>query len=349
MTDFIAELGPLALASRFRRLSERMMRQCEEVYRARGFDFQPGWFPLVRLLWTRGPCSPSEATRVLGVTPASISQVVRELERRGFVSSRKDGSDERRRILDLTRKGTRLAGELDPLWEEIRRRAEAILADTGFDLDVLALVEHAFDRGALREGVGVAEPRPSGEAPTIRTARLLLRPFATADAEVLRSLAADPEVADHMISLPRPLARRQLENWIRSHRVESAQGSAFHFAIELPDVKPLAGAVELRDVDTEHLQAELSFWVGRPWWGRGFATEAAKDVIHFAFENLGMNRVYAHHMVRNPASGRVLAKLGMQREGLLRQRVLKNGAFEDVVLCALVREDWAGLPLRGSR
>ena len=71
--------------------------------------------------------------------------------------------------------------------------------------------------------------------------------------------------------------------------------------------------------------------------------------MRFAFESLGLNRVYAHHMVRNPASGRVLAKLGMQREGLLRQRVRKNDAFEDVVLCALVREDWAGVSLGSSQ
>ncbi len=348
MPDFIAELGPLALASRFRRLSERMMQQCGEVYRARGFDFQPGWFPLVQLLWTRGPCSPSEATRALGVTPASISQVVRELERHRLVSSRKDRNDQRRRTLDLTRKGRRLAGELDPLWAGIRRTAEAILADTGLDLDVLALVEHAFDRGALYEGVARGKSRSPEKGPTIRTRRLLLRPFATEDADALQRLAADREVADQMISLPRPLRRENLQHWIRTHRLEFARGSAFRFAIGMPEAQPLVGAVELRDVDPEHLQAELSFWVGKPWWGRGFATEAAEGVLRFAFENVGLNRVYAHHMLRNPASGRVLAKLGMQHEGLLRERVRKNDSFEDVVLCARVRDDCADVPLRDS-
>ena len=99
----------------------------------------------------------------------------------------------------------------------------------------------------------------------------------------------------------------------------------------------------------EHLQAEVSFWIGRPWWRRGFATEAAQGVVRFAFESLDLNRVYGHHLVRNPASGRVLARLGMQREGLLRQRVRKNDSFEDVVLCALVREDWAGGSLGSSQ
>jgi ribosomal-protein-alanine N-acetyltransferase len=63
-------------------------------------------------------------------------------------------------------------------------------------------------------------------------------------------------------------------------------------------------------------------------------------------EQLGLNRIYAHHMVRNPASGRVLAKVGMKPEGLLRQRVRKWGVFEDVVLLALLREEWAKVPRR---
>ena len=85
----------------------------------------------------------------------------------------------------------------------------------------------------------------------------------------------------------------------------------------------------------------MGFWIGVQSWGKGYATEAAGRVIRYAFEELRLNRVYAHHMLRNPASGRVLEKVGMKREGLLRQRVRKWGVFEDVVLLALLRQDWA--------
>jgi hypothetical protein len=80
----------------------------------------------------------------------------------------------------------------------------------------------------------------------------------------------------------------------------------------------------LRNIDTEHSQAEMGFWIGVDYWGQGFATEAGQAVIRFGFERLNLNRVHAHHMVRNPASGRVLEKLGMKREGALRQRVRKS-------------------------
>jgi [ribosomal protein S5]-alanine N-acetyltransferase len=78
------------------------------------------------------------------------------------------------------------------------------------------------------------------------------------------------------------------------------------------------------------------------WWGQGYATEAAKALLRHGFEALGLNRIYAHHMTKNPASGRVLEKIGMKREGLLRQAILKSDNFEDVVLYAMLRQDWTG-------
>jgi RimJ/RimL family protein N-acetyltransferase len=101
----------------------------------------------------------------------------------------------------------------------------------------------------------------------------------------------------------------------------------------------LIGSVGLRDIDREHEQAELGFWIGREWWGHGYAREAAAAVIAFGFGVLGLNRICAHHMERNPAAGRVLQAAGMQREGILRQRVRKWGAYEDVVLYAILRDD----------
>ena len=77
----------------------------------------------------------------------------------------------------------------------------------------------------------------------------------------------------------------------------------------------LIGAVGLREIDTEHCQAEMGFWIGVEWWGRGYVTEAAKKVIAYAFQELKLNRIYAHHMVRNPASGRVLEKVGNEAGG----------------------------------
>ncbi len=102
----------------------------------------------------------------------------------------------------------------------------------------------------------------------------------------------------------------------------------------------LIGGVELRAIDWEHLQGELSLWIGVTQQGRGYAGEALGALVGYGFDQLGLWRLYAYHMVRNPASGRVLERLGMRREGLMRDRVCKWGQFEDVVLCSILRSEW---------
>ena len=79
--------------------------------------------------------------------------------------------------------------------------------------------------------------------------------------------------------------------------------------------------------------------LGKPFWGCGYASEAGSAAVRFGFESLGLNRIYAFHMARNLASGKVLQKLGMQPEGVLRQRVRKWGRFEDVMAYAVLRSD----------
>jgi [ribosomal protein S5]-alanine N-acetyltransferase len=175
--------------------------------------------------------------------------------------------------------------------------------------------------------------------PTLRTARLVLGAFEPDDAAELQRLAGDREIADTTVAIPHPYDMDHALAWIGNQRKESARGRAANFAIRLSAGSPVIGSVGLRDIDPEHLQAELGFWIGREWWGHGYAREAAAAVIRFGFETLGLNRICAHHMLRNPASGKVLQHVGMLREGVLRQRVRKWGIHEDVVLYAILRDD----------
>jgi ribosomal-protein-alanine N-acetyltransferase len=180
--------------------------------------------------------------------------------------------------------------------------------------------------------------------PTLETERLVLRPLTPQDAPALHQLAGRREIADTTISIPHPYSEQQARQWIAGTADLFAQGKVAAFGMQLKREGNLVGAAGLRDIDAEHSLAELGFWVAVEWWGQGYVTEAARAVVAFGFQQLGLNRIYAHHMVRNPASGRVLAKIGMKPEGLLRQRVRKWGVFEDVVLMALLREEWARAP-----
>jgi ribosomal-protein-alanine N-acetyltransferase len=179
--------------------------------------------------------------------------------------------------------------------------------------------------------------------PTIQTERLVLGAFEDAEAPELQRLAGAREIADTTLMIPHPYELAHAEQFIALQRDGVIEGHDLIFAIHrLADAR-LVGTVALREIDPVHLQAELGYWIGVPYWKQGYATEAARAVVELGFARLGLNRIYAHHMGRNPASGRVLERIGMQREGVLRHRVRKWGQFEDVVIYSVLRDDLPSL------
>lgn len=176
--------------------------------------------------------------------------------------------------------------------------------------------------------------------PAIHTARLQLRAVTSDDARAMQPLAGRREVAAMTRSIPHPLSLAQIEEWLKQRVAEMQEGKGVTFGIVLESKAELIGAAGLH-VDPEHQCAEMGFWIAVEYWGHGYATEAATAVVRHGFEAFGLNRIHAHHMTKNPASGRVLEKAGLRREGLLRQAIRKWGQFEDVVVYAILRQDWA--------
>ena len=175
--------------------------------------------------------------------------------------------------------------------------------------------------------------------PTLQTDRLILRPFASTDADDVQRLAGAKEIADTTLRIPHPYEDGVAEDWIASHPAQFDEGKLANFAIALRETGELVGSIGLT-IKLQHQSAELGYWVGLPYWGRGYCTEAARAVLRYGFEQLGLNRIHAHHFARNPASGRVMEKIGMQREGLLRQAVRKQDAYEDLPAFAILKEDY---------
>ena len=108
-----------------------------------------------------------------------------------------------------------------------------------------------------------------------------------------------------------------------------------------PPFSSFVGVAEIRDieVDEHSCQAEVSFWVTADRWGKGYMSEAVRSVVKYGFTTLNLNRLYAYHMVRNPASGRVLEKNRFTKEGVLRQRVKKWNKYEDVAIWSILACD----------
>jgi len=178
-----------------------------------------------------------------------------------------------------------------------------------------------------------------GERPSLATERLLLRPFSLSDANDVQRLAGDRAIADTTINIPHPYEDGMAEEWIGKHQETFDQGKGVTFAITTKADGALVGAISLMGVSAGH-QAEMGFWVGKPYWNEGFCTEAANAVLRYAFEQMGLVRVHAIHFSRNSASGRVMQKVGMKHEGRRAHHVRKWGVFEDLDLYGILREDW---------
>ena len=175
--------------------------------------------------------------------------------------------------------------------------------------------------------------------PILHSNRLVLRPFTLADAKDVQRLAGNRAIADTTLRIPHPYPDGAAEEWIQTHAPGYAAGRQATFAITRQQGDAILGTVGLV-IDAVTSAAELGYWVGEPYWGQGYATEASWALVDFAFSRLGLHRVHATHLVRNPASGRVMQKLGMQFEGIHRHAVRKWGAYEDLAYYALLATDW---------
>lgn len=174
--------------------------------------------------------------------------------------------------------------------------------------------------------------------PILETSRLVLRKFLFEEACIVRDLAGSKEVSHGCINIPHPYGLGLAEVWIASHEIWYSEGSQLVFAITRIDDGWIIGAIGLM-LEPEHGRADLGYWIGFPFWNQGYATEAARAVLTYAFEELLLHRITASHFVRNLASGRVLEKLGMKKEGLLREHLLKDGIREDVIIRGLLKSE----------
>lgn len=171
------------------------------------------------------------------------------------------------------------------------------------------------------------------------TERLLLRPFTLSDAPEVQRLAGASEIADTTSNIPHPYPEGAAEAWIAEHAAQIAAGTDYPFAIIRRADETLVGAIGLH-VQPAHHRAEMGYWIGVPYWRQGYATEAARRVIAFGFDTLGLNRIYATYFTRNPASRRVMEKAGMRYEGTLREWIRKADRYEDCGICAILRKDY---------
>lgn len=178
--------------------------------------------------------------------------------------------------------------------------------------------------------------------PQLTTHRLVLRAFQMEDAAAVQRMAGERAIAATTCSIPHPYPDGAAEQWISGQPEAYAEGVCVTFAIALRKTGELLGAIGF-NVNQKNDWAEIGYWIGQPYWGHGYATEALRALIPWTFDTFPLNRLQACHFTRNPASGRVMLKAGMRQEGILRQRVKKWGVFEDIAIYSILRPEQAGL------
>jgi len=171
--------------------------------------------------------------------------------------------------------------------------------------------------------------------PTIRTERLLLRPFTNDDIPVLVPLIGAREVAATTRSIPHPYTVADAEKYI----AEGGKNGEINLAITRRSDGQLIGGGILRP-EQKDANAEVGYWIAVPFWRNGYASEAARALVEYAFETLKLHRVYAFHSSNNPASGSVLKKLGMKHEGTMRRHQLKWGEYLDIEIYGMLSKEW---------
>jgi RimJ/RimL family protein N-acetyltransferase len=174
--------------------------------------------------------------------------------------------------------------------------------------------------------------------PTITTERLILRPCVAADADAVQRLVSDIEIARNTLTIPHPYPEGGAMEWIARHAERLEKDEEIAFGIVARDSGELVGVIGL--VPKKHDRAEVGYWIGVPYWGRGYATEAVRAMIGYGFEELGLNRIEAAHFSRNPASGQVMKKAGMSHEGTLRESIRKWDEYLDSEMYSILRREW---------
>jgi ribosomal-protein-alanine N-acetyltransferase len=174
---------------------------------------------------------------------------------------------------------------------------------------------------------------------TLHTARLRLRPFNDSDADGLFALHSNVNALRYWDSPPWS-ERLRAEQFITACRQMAEEGTGSRLAVDRVADGAFIGWCSLTRWNPDYRSASMGYCFDDAAWGSGYATEAARAVLQWAFDTLDINRVQAETDTRNAASARVLEKLGFVREGTLREDCVVNGDVSDSWVYGLIRREW---------
>ncbi|ROH92558.1 N-acetyltransferase [Chryseobacterium cucumeris] len=171
--------------------------------------------------------------------------------------------------------------------------------------------------------------------PILQTERLILSQLEEKDIPFIVELLQHRIFSDLTSNIPYPYVENDARSWVKMSKEAFENNTGYTFAIRNKEGQ-IIGAIGLHDRDDD--KAELGYWIGIPYWNKGYVTEAAKAIIDFGFNELKLNKIFATHFPHNPASGRIMEKAGMEQEALLIKEVKKDGEYFDLVRYCILKD-----------
>ena len=174
----------------------------------------------------------------------------------------------------------------------------------------------------------------------LESSRLILRKFTIDDAEEMyKNWESDPECCKYLawdVAQSVDETKTLLQSWVSAY-----ENGALNWVVELKATGEIIGNVSVMTLLKKHLTAELGYCYGSKFWGNGYATEALRTVIEYLLNDCGLYLVEARHISGNPASGRVMEKAGMRKDGVLRSRRINKHTKErnDTIVYSITKDE----------
>jgi RimJ/RimL family protein N-acetyltransferase len=172
---------------------------------------------------------------------------------------------------------------------------------------------------------------------------VVLRKLSPTDAGSITEHIKDKAVIRWLLVVPYPYRKRDAERFIRARQNERRTRKSYTFGISPKGKNEIIGIIDLSDIDREDKKAEIGYWIGKRFWGRGLMTEAINLMAGFGFRELRLNKIYARIFEGNLASMKALEKNNFLHEGILRNEIRKYGRWIDEYYYGLLRSEYKRL------
>lgn len=174
----------------------------------------------------------------------------------------------------------------------------------------------------------------------IETDRLILRKYELGDEiQVFENWASDP-ITSQYVGWDTHKDVSQTLKYVKEC-IEEADNNGFHWVVETKDTHELIGDISVFEIRKKHSNCEIGYSYGSKFWGKGYATEALRAVIEYLLNECEFHLVEAKHQSLNPASGRVMEKVGMKKDAVLRQRRINKitKQINDLIVYSMTKEE----------